>query len=73
MRLRIAFATALAFILIAIAAPLVYSQELPGSISATSNTPPTSATAVTPIPRRLARPKPRAVRLPHWETTATHP
>ena len=63
MRLRIVFATALAFVLIVIATPAVYSQDdtAPATVSETSNSAPTSATAAAPdVPRRVvARPKPR--------------
>ena len=63
MRLRIVFATALAFVLIVIATPAVYSQDdtAPATVSETSKIAPTSATAATPdVPRReVARRKPR--------------
>ena len=63
MHLRVVFAMALAFILIVVAAPLVYSQEgnIPAPVSATSNVAPASATAAAPdVPRReVARPTPR--------------
>ena len=63
MRLRVVFATVLAFILIVIAAPAVYSQDdnTPATLPETSNVAPTSATAAAPdVPRReVARPKPR--------------
>ena len=51
MRVRVVFATALAFILIVIAAPSVYSQDdnTPATVeSETSNVAPTSATAAAP-------------------------
>ena len=66
MRFRVVSATALAFILIVVAAPSVYSQgdNIPapvGTTSPASNIAPTSATAAAPDVRRreVVRPKPR--------------
>ena len=57
MRLRVVSATALAFILIVVAAPSVYSQadNIPAPVAATSNIAPTSATAMPPDARLLGR------------------
>ena len=58
MHFGVVFATALAFILIVVAAPLVYSQEgnIPAPVAATSNVAPTSAISpMSPDARLLGR------------------
>jgi lipoprotein-anchoring transpeptidase ErfK/SrfK len=62
MRLRVVSATALAFILIVVAAPSAYSlvdDDIPAPVTATANIAPTSATAAPETRIEVAKPKPR--------------